>query len=274
MKTLPGRMRIFATPGSPTVAMSATATEKEISSMVSNLGLRNAPVILKASPIQNHIKFVTLQRPSNNCGSFGRMDKEGKDHPGLVALLKRIYLDTFISNTRLGLPSAKCIIFFRTESHMFDVNDFIGSELPHLKGSREMPYVMNHGGLGPITSQDLIDRRNEITLFLSTSKMLMRIDIENIDVVIFVRVLCMLHYIVQGAGRGGRRSVQYLGMRRKVVVYILYNSSDVAANVPGLAVEVREFCKTKECLKKFLGNSFDRDAHHQATDWCCGNCNV
>ena len=26
-----------------------------------------------------------------------------------------------------------------------------------------MPYVMNHGGLGPITSQDLIDRRNEIT---------------------------------------------------------------------------------------------------------------
>ena len=62
-----------------------------------------------------------------------------------------------------------------------------------MKGSREMPYVMNHGGLGPMTSKDLIDRRNEITLFLSTSKMLMGIDIENIDVVIFVRVLSMLH---------------------------------------------------------------------------------
>ena len=30
------------------------------------------------------------------------------------------------------------------------------------------PYVMNHGGLGPITAQSIIDRRNEIDLFLST----------------------------------------------------------------------------------------------------------
>ena len=66
---------------------------------------------------------------------------------------------------------------------------------------------MNHGGLGPMTSQNIIDRKNDITLFLSTSKMLMGIDIENIDVIVFVRVLSMLHYILQGAGRGGRRSV-------------------------------------------------------------------
>ena len=134
MKTLTGRLRIFAVPGSPTVAMTATATDVEISSMISNLGLRTPPVILKASPIQNHIKFVTLKRPSNNCGSYGRVDRHGNEHPGLIALLRRIYLDMFIKNTRLGLPTAKCLILFRTESHMFDVNDYIGSELPHLKG--------------------------------------------------------------------------------------------------------------------------------------------
>ena len=134
MKTLAGRMRIFAEPGSPTVAMTATATSKEISSMISNLGFRTEPVILKASPVQNHIKFVTLSRPSNNCGSFGRVDKDGNEHRGLIHLLRRVYLDIFIDNTRLGLPSSKCIMLFRTESHMFDVNDYIGSELPHLKG--------------------------------------------------------------------------------------------------------------------------------------------
>ena len=80
---------------------------------------------------------------------------------------------------------------------------------------------MNHSGLGPITTQNIIDRRNQITLFLSTSKMLLGIDIESIDVIVFVRVLSMLHYVVQGAGRGGRRSCQFPGMRRKVIVTIL-----------------------------------------------------
>ena len=134
MKTLTGRLRIFAEPGSPTVAMTATATDMEISSMISNLGLRTAPVILKASPVQSHIKFVMLNRPSNNCGSYGRIDKWGNEHPGLIALLRRIYLDMFIKNTRLNLPTSKCLMLFRTESHMFDVNDYIGSELRHLKG--------------------------------------------------------------------------------------------------------------------------------------------
>ena len=134
MKTLAGRMRIFAEPGSPTVAMTATATTLEISSMIKNLGLRTKPVILRASPVQSHIKFVTLSRPSNNCGSFGRVDKDGNEHPGMIDLLKRVYLDIFIRNTKLDLPTKKCIMLFRTESHMFDVNDYKGSELPHLKG--------------------------------------------------------------------------------------------------------------------------------------------
>ena len=137
-----------------------------------------------------------------------------------------------------------------------------------------MPFVMNHSGLGPITSKNIIDRKNDITLFLSTSKMLMGIDIESIDVVVFVRVLSMLHYILQGAGRGGRRSTKFPGKRRKVIVYILYNSSDIAANVPGLSVEVREFCKTQECLKKFLKKYFDKNDKVEENDWCCSNCDL
>ena len=51
-----------------------------------------------------------------------------------------------------------------------------------------------------------------------------------------------------GAGRGGRKTLS--GKRGRVIVYILYNASDIAGNVPGLSSDVREFCKTENCLKE------------------------
>ena len=95
MKSVIGRMRIFSMPGAPTIAMSATATDTEVEAMVKNLGLREKPVVLRASPIQDHIKFSVVRRPSNSCGIDGRVDKLGNFQPGLVELLDRIYLSEF-----------------------------------------------------------------------------------------------------------------------------------------------------------------------------------
>lgn len=53
---------------------------------------------------------------------------------------------------------------------MMDVRDFVRDELPSFSDPANAPYVMNHGGLGPITSKSFIDRKNEISLFLSTRK--------------------------------------------------------------------------------------------------------
>ena len=168
MKTVTARMRIFAEPGSPTVAMSATATVQEVESIVKNLGLRVKPVVLRASPIQEHFKFVTVRRPPNNCAMDGEVDAAGNEKPGLIALLERIYLGRFIKNSLKQIPVKKCLMFFRTEKHMLEVHDFIRESLPELKDPATMPYIMNHGGLGQITAQSIIDRGNEIDLFLST----------------------------------------------------------------------------------------------------------
>ena len=46
-------MRIFAEAEAPTVAMSATATAKEVEDMVKNLGLRKKPVILREVCMKN-----------------------------------------------------------------------------------------------------------------------------------------------------------------------------------------------------------------------------
>ena len=44
-------LRIFSQPGAPILAMSATVTDREVSAMIVNLGLREKPVILRASPV-------------------------------------------------------------------------------------------------------------------------------------------------------------------------------------------------------------------------------
>ena len=168
MQTVTARIRIFSNHGAPTLAMSATVTDKEVRDIVKNLGLRETPVILRASPVQDHMKFHLVRRPSNLCGVDGRLDKSGKYQPGLISLLKRLYLDNFIENIRNGRPVKKCIVFFRNSQQMMDIRDYVREELPGSSDPSKAPYVLNHGGLGPITSKNIVDRKNDISLFLST----------------------------------------------------------------------------------------------------------
>ena len=71
-------------------------------------------------------------------------------------------------NTLLNIPVKKCLMLFRTDSMMSDVHDYVRQNLPGFTDPLTRPYVMNHGGLGPITSKSIIDRKNEFSLFLST----------------------------------------------------------------------------------------------------------
>ena len=77
-----------------------------------------------------------------------------------------------------------------------------------------------------------------------------------------------------GAGRGGRKLSS--GNRNRVIVYILYNSSDIANNIPGLSLEMKEFCTTGDCLKNFMRRYFDgvdeADQDTNPREWCCSNC--
>ena len=72
--------------------MTATATDEEIKQVVDALGLRNQPVILTSSPIQSHIKFSVIRRPSNNLALDGIVSSNGVKKPGLMDLLFRVYL--------------------------------------------------------------------------------------------------------------------------------------------------------------------------------------
>ena len=168
MQSVTAGMRIFSAPDAPTVAMSATATEQEVEAIIKNLGIRTKPKILRASPIQDHIRYELVRRPSNFCGMDGEVDKKGNFQAGLIALLDRIYLSKFVENTLQNIPVKKCLMVFRETKHMLAAHDSVRGRLPDLKDPSTRPFVMNHGGLGPLTAKSIIERRNEITLFLST----------------------------------------------------------------------------------------------------------
>ena len=199
-----------------------------------------------------------------------------KFHPGLSQLLKTIYLEKYIESSIAGSDIPKCIIFCRTEDHMLKIWEELKYNLPHLTDRMNMPFVMNHSGCGKVTSKNILDRRNDISLFISTTKMLMGIDIANNQIIIFVRPLNLLHYLLQGAGRAGRRTSS--GKHTKVLVYVLFNSSDIANNVPGMTSEVKMFCSSKSCLKALLREHFVigqgclRDQSKTDQSWCCSNC--
>ena len=58
--------------------------------------------------------------------------------------------------------------------------------------------------------------------------------------------------------------------RRRVVFILLFNNSDIAANVE-VSPAVRDLCLTENCLKKFMMEYFGSDGKCGGS-WCCSNC--
>ena len=58
MKTIPGRLRLFLEPGSPTLAMSATLTKAECETLSENVGFHEEPTVLGSDPVQEGINSI------------------------------------------------------------------------------------------------------------------------------------------------------------------------------------------------------------------------
>ena len=268
-------LRLYGVKNCPTLAMTATITKNELSGIVSAFGFRKAPRILASSPIQEHIKFSILRRPSNNYGFDGYTNKKGINSPGLMDLLNRIYLKHYIEDLKAGRMPKKCIIFCRGNSilgelfcRLMEMTDY------RYQDCRSSPFVINHSSLFPPTEKVLEERASEISLYLSSNKMLMGINLADIDVIIFLRPYGQPAALVQGAGRGGRKNVD--GTRRRVQVYQLYNSQDISPQNK-ISPEMRNMCLSKECTRVLMRNIFvdDTESHPPVSfksDFCCHNC--
>ena len=274
MKTVPGMLRGQSVKQAPTLCMTATATVSEIVELKGIMGLREVnTVVLKADPVQSQFNIVRVERPPNIRGTSGIEEMDGTVKPGLVQLMRRIMLDDYVQKIKQGLPVKRSLWLCRNTSDVADLYDELCEMLPeHASNPLSCPFVMNHSSVGPITADTLRKRRSSISLYLSTSVMLLGLDLDEVDIIGMIRPFNSCHDLLQAAGRGGRK-LGNSGMRRKVVFYLLFNRSDISNAVPGLTSEVREFCETDGCLKMFLSRLFGfPNTSKTFSDWCCSNC--
>ena len=189
--------------------------------------------------------------------------------PGFLDTLRSIVLDQYIELVRSGNPVKAIMIFLKKEEDLADINDFLCEACPELASDPSTcPWVVNFSGVGPATAKSIRERSGEISLYLTTSVMLMGINLQNIEVVIMVRPFSQLHSLVQACGRGGRKMAEK--GRKRVVFYLLWNKSDIADNVD-ISPAVRELCMTEKCLKEVLMDHFGTEGS-MGGDWCCSNC--
>ena len=270
-------LRLYGVKNCPSLAMTATSTKSEIDEVVAALGLRMRPVVLTSTPVQSHIKFSVVRRPSNNFGLDGTTTEKGVENPGLMDLLQRVFLKQYLDDLNNKREPKRCIIFCRGNG----VLGAIYSRLMELtnyryRDCRDSPFIMNHSSLLPPTEKVLAERSSEISLYLSSNKMLLGIDLAKVDVIIFLRPYNQIAALVQGGGRGGRRMED--GKRRRVQVYQFYNSQDFTSQNKLMSAEMKMICQSPDCTRLLLKDYFVGNSEEQKeevvvdSNHCCHNC--
>ena len=193
-------------------------------------------------------------------------------------VLWKIYLKIFVESLLSGTTPKKAIIYVKKLEHLADINEFLLEKLGHLDIVRDpdrVPWVINWTNAGNVTIQKIRERSSRpdggIYLYITTTVMLLGLNLKDIEIVILFSPFNNLNSLVQAAGRAGRRGDD--GLRCKSVLYALYNHSEIRTNLPNFDNNVREFYKSNKCLKKFISNAFSSSTfYNQYSDWCCSNC--
>lgn len=134
------------------------------------------------------------------------------------------------------------------------------------------PWAMNHASVTPTDEGFLLARKNEFKLYLTTPRMLLGVDVSNLQQVVMLRPPNMEHAIVQvelkfkstifekhcgdskyytfkctqAMGRAGRITAS--GERTRTLMYILFNSQDIGRVAIGVfkiinSNEVLPYCR-------------------------------
>ena len=136
---------------------------------------------------------------------------------------------------------------------------------------------MNHSSLLPPTEKIISERSSSISLYLSSNKMLLGVNIKNIDIIIFLRPYSHPAALIQGGGRGGRK--QQNGKRRRVQVYQLFNTQDFTKLDKDMSLDMKRICFSEECTRPllrsfFVGNSEPVDEKEADPNFCCHQCDL
>jgi len=268
LQVVPGSNRIFAAENSPFLAMTATLRKPyEVLETKRLLGMEDRDCeVIDCNPVKLNPFYCTLLRPSNKTSFYASN--------GLCSMLRALYLDKFVINP---MSQPTCIVFGRQEVVLGETSSFLVSRMEDAyPNNRTRPFVQYHGATDELTLSHIHKRiknpgATPIKLFLATDKLIMGVDIQDIELVIYIRPPNTLHGWEQGSGRARGGKGAELGSKKTVTV-LLYNEEDLKSNVDGLTDSMREFCRSTTCLKQQSSKFFGYDIQSNLNSWCCSNC--
>ena len=130
--------RVHAVPGSPVGAFTATITKAEKDKVLEMAGRKGRMLVLAQGPLGDYCKIVTVRRPPSQVPFLGKVTVDGGRQPGLLDLLRLLFLDKFVEGVKDGHPISpllkKTIIFFRSGDVMTYVFSWLTSKTGYRLG--------------------------------------------------------------------------------------------------------------------------------------------
>lgn len=190
MSTVPASIRVFSEVNAPMLCMSATVGKSEQEKVLEDMGMKNRNFsIIDKNPVMPHWFLSKLKRPSNQ--------KSFTEAGGLKDLLCDLFSDEFVTDPQ---NSRKAIIFCKSEEDLVKVCEYIEQEIGEkFRNLKVRPWIQYHGSTGENTLRWIhhriksAEKDHEIKLYISTYKLVMGVDIPNVDVAIFIRFVSILN---------------------------------------------------------------------------------
>ena len=187
MSSIPGSIRVFTASNAPMLCLSATVGKQEEKKIMEDLGMINrSSEVIASSPVLEHLFLGKLRRPSNQRGFY--------EQGGLKEILDTLYLDEFFNDP---VNCRRTIFFCKSEDDIVQIYEYveqkIGQNFPTMK---KRPWVQYHSSTGEKTLKWIHLRmrgsEDPINLIISTYKLLMGVDCQNLDLAIFLRYVSVI----------------------------------------------------------------------------------
>ena len=171
------------------------------------------------------------------------------------------------------LENFKTTIIFTDTKLASDLQDYIISKYPGIP-VEQRPWVVNHSKKEQIDKEDIfhrtaVDHPHRIRLIITTTCMLMGINVPKADIVINLGSMSNLSDGVQALGRIGRRDGSMDKTRPVGVMYNIFNASDMAQHTEQ---SVKDFINSTNCLTQYLEQHFGWGDSSSVKCLRCSNC--
>ena len=214
------------------IYMTATLSESDAKEARSMCCMSDNTVSIRASPVLPSYFFLNVQRPSSMNGWRG-VDTPGREEPGLKQLLD-VILSPWKEDIKTEGSSPKItMIFCKDIQHIGKIDLGLLRELKAYVDKYRTPWVTNYSDIGNIHSKE-VALRTDAKAWITSSRMQMGLDLDEIVFVILVRPPTEIEDILQSVGRGGRKKAD--GKTRRVICITLFNMALGGCHNSGLFV--------------------------------------